>query len=285
MNKQVFLRAAIAVLLLVLTAPVGAVEQINPTAQTAEINGMEMYYETIGEGPPMVLLHGFMRSCRAYDPFVEAFAQNYQLIIPDLRGHGHSTNPSGEFTMRQSAADILALLDVLKIDRVKAVGISAGAVTLLHMATQQPQRIEAMVLIGSGTYYPEACREVLGRYSADTYPQAAWEQLRKVHHHGDEQIRMLFRQLAGFAESYNDVAFTPPWLSTISARTLLVQGDRDYCFPVSMIADLYASIPQSYLWVIPNGGHVPIYDKWQDPFSSTVLEFFAGDWEKNGKKQ
>jgi pimeloyl-ACP methyl ester carboxylesterase len=268
------------ILLLTVTAPIGVLADPVPTANTAAINGMEMYYEAIGEGPPMVLLHGFMRSCRAYDPFVKELAGSYQLIIPDLRGHGHSTNPSGKFTMRQSAEDIFALLDLLEIDRIKAIGISAGAVTLLHMATQQPQRIEAMVLIGSGVYYPEACREVLGQYNADTYPPAAWDQLRKIHHRGDEQIRMLFEQLAGFAESYDDVTFTAPHISTIEARTLLVQGDRDYCFPVSMIADVYSSIPHSYLWIIPNGGHVPIYDKWQDSFGKTAMEFFAGDWDK-----
>ncbi len=280
MSKQVFFRNVIVMIALVAVAvPGGALAESTSTAQTVPINGMEMYYETIGEGPPMVLLHGFMRSCRAYDPFVDEFARSYQLIIPDLRGHGRSTNPSGEFTMRRSAEDILALLDMLEIDRIKAIGISAGAVTLLHIATQQPQRIEAMVLIGSGIYYPEACREVLGQYNADTYPREAWDQLRKIHHHGDEQIRKLFEQLAGFAESYDDVTFTPPHLSTIEARTLFVHGDRDYCFPVSMISDVYASIPHSYLWIIPNGGHVPIYDKWQTSFSRTALEFLNGDWD------
>jgi pimeloyl-ACP methyl ester carboxylesterase len=63
--------------------------------------------------------------------------KSYQVIVPDLRGHGRSTNPAAAFTHRQAAADVLALLDRLGLQRVKAMGISTGGMTLLHMATQR----------------------------------------------------------------------------------------------------------------------------------------------------
>jgi pimeloyl-ACP methyl ester carboxylesterase len=267
-----------AVLSLALILPAGTPLYAAPEGHIAAINDMEMYYETTGEGPPLVLLHGFMRSGRAFDPFITEFSKQYRLIVPDLRGHGGSTNPSGRFTMRQSAQDIFALLDHLGIETFKPVGISAGAETLLHMATEQPDRVEAMILVGSGVYYPAACRESLGQIKPETYSEAGWALLRRTHRHGEEQIKMLFEQLAGFADSYDDVAFTPPQLSTITARTMLIQGDRDYCFPISMIADVYASIPDAYLWVIPRGGHVPIYDTWAPVFTETALEFLGGAW-------
>lgn len=271
---------ALSVLFVSMAVPLGSLCQERPEGRTISINGIEMYYETVGEGEPLVLLHGFMQSGHSYDPVVEEFSGRYRLIIPDLRGHGGSTNPSGEFTMRQSALDIFALLDHLEIDRFKGVGISAGAVTLLHMATRQPDRVEALVLIGSGVYYPEACRGILGKMDANTYPEPGWNNLRKIHRHGDDQIRSLFAQLAGFADSYDDVTFTPPHLSRIEARTLLVHGDRDYCFPVSMIADVYSSIPNAYLWIVPNGGHVPVFGRWTSSFAETALEFLGGSWEK-----
>ncbi|MHB0960495.1 MAG: alpha/beta fold hydrolase [Pirellulaceae bacterium] len=68
------------------------------------------------------------------------------MIIPDLRGHGRSTNPTNKFTHRQSALDVCALLDELKIDKFGGMGISTGGMTLIHMATQQPERAEAIVL-------------------------------------------------------------------------------------------------------------------------------------------
>ncbi|TWH99978.1 3-oxoadipate enol-lactonase [Luteimonas cucumeris] len=76
------------------------------------------------------------------------------MIVPDLRGHGRSTNPLGAFTHRQAAADVSALLERLGITRFKAIGISSGGMTLLHMATREPSQIEAMVLVGAAHHFP-----------------------------------------------------------------------------------------------------------------------------------
>jgi len=243
------------------------------------INGFEMYYEVIGEGDPVVLLHGFLETGSMFEPFVEDLSQHYRLIIPDLRGHGGSTNPSDDFTMRLSARDVFGLMDHLALDSVKAIGVSTGAMTLLHMATQQPERIEAMVLVGAGEYYPQACREALGGMSADALPEAEWERLRGIHRHGDEQIRSLLGLFSSFQGGFDDMAFTPPWLATIQSSTLLVHGDRDWCFPVAMAAEMHEAIPISYLWVVPNGAHWPIHGDRVSHFVDTTLSFFEGRWE------
>jgi len=263
-----------------LAFPAELLSQTSREGHTASINGMQMFYETVGEGDPLVLLHGFLRTGHLFDPFVEELAQQYRLIIPDLRGHGRSTNPSGEFTMRQSALDIYALLDQLEIDRVRAVGISTGAMTLLHMATQQPPRVEAMVLVGSGMYYRDTCRKHLAGTSADSYSERDWSHLREIHRHGDDQIRVLQDLFQGFANDYTDMAFTAADLSAIRARTLLVHGDRDWCFPVSMATQIYEAIPTAYLWVVPNGEHVPILASYSAQFTETVLAFLAESWDR-----
>ena len=247
---------------------------------TVSINGIDLYYEVTGKGEPVVLLHGFLETGSMFEPFVGGLSQRYRLIIPDLRGHGGSTNPNNEFTMRQSAKDVFALLDHLAIEKVKAIGISTGAMTLLHMATQQPNRIEAMVLVGAGAYYPKACREALGGVIADSYPDAEWERLRFLHRHGDEQIRLLLNLFGSFQDSYDDMTFTPPWLATIQARTLLIHGDHDWCFPVAMMAEIFDAIPNAYLWVVPNGDHVPIFGTQVPRFIDTTLAFFGGNWEQ-----
>ena len=248
--------------------------------QTVAVNGVEIFFETAGEGEPLVLLHGFMQSHHSYTPFVETLAETYRLIMPDLRGHGGSTNPDGVFTMRQSAEDILALLDHLGIDRFRGIGISAGAMTLLHIAAAHPERVAGLVLVGSGTCYSADCRGDLVKMGTADYPEASMERMRRIHTRGDEQIRALLAQLASLADTYEDVNFTAPWLSRITAPTLLVQGDRDDCFPVSMIGDMYGAIPNAWLWVIPNGGHVPIYGAWAPVFGETVKTFFSGGWEQ-----
>ncbi len=270
---------AVPVVLCLFAFPPPALSQEAPEGRTVALSDMEMYYEASGKGPPLLLLHGFTESGRMWDPFVKALAGKYQVLVPDLRGHGGSTNPGGQFTMRQSARDVLALLDHLKIGRVRAVGASAGAMTLLHMATQQPDRVEAMVLVGGGTYFSAACRDLLQGFGLEGLSEAGWARLRRLHRHGDDQIRMLFNQMRGFKDSYDDVAFTPPLLSTIRARTLIVQGDRDACFPPAMAAEMQAAIPGAHLWVVPNGEHWPIRGGLAADFAKTVPEFLEGAWE------
>jgi pimeloyl-ACP methyl ester carboxylesterase len=104
--------------------------------QTVPINGFEMYYESRGEGAPLVLLHGGAGVGANWSLVFREPPAGFRLIVPDLRGHGSSTNPSGEFTFRQSALDVLALLDHLAVGRFKAIVMSLGAKTLLHVATQ-----------------------------------------------------------------------------------------------------------------------------------------------------
>lgn len=276
MNGSTGILFPIALILLV-TGP--AFAQPAPQGQTVPINGIEMYFETAGEGDPLVLLHGGTQSARMWDPFFEQLSPGRRWIAVDLRGHGGSTNPPGDWTTRQFARDVFALLDHLGIQRFTGIGASAGAMTLLHMATQQPERVEAMIVIGVGTYLPDECRQILAGTSLDGYPEAAWERLRQRHKHGDDQIRALYAWVASLAESYDDMVFTPDKLSTIRARTLVVHGDRDYCFPASMAREIYDAIPHAYLWVLPNGTHVPIGGANAPLFAETALQFLGGAWE------
>ena len=122
--------------------------------ESAALNGITIFYERHGDGPPLLLLHGFTGYGRDWRHVFPDPIDGYTTIQPDLRGHGQTLNPGGEFTFRQVALDTFALLDHLGIDRVKAIGMSLGANTLLHMATQQPERVEAMVLVSTTPYFP-----------------------------------------------------------------------------------------------------------------------------------
>ena len=257
--------------LVVLTAPA--------SGDTVQVNEFELYYETAGQGQPLLLLHGFTQVGAEWDPIKDELASQFRLIIPDLRGHGSSTNPSGQFTHRQSALDMFALLNHLEMERVQAIGFSTGGMTLLHMATQQPERIDAMVLIGTTTYFPEQAREILRGIGPDALPEEDMQELRAIHKYGDDQIRALLTQFNAFKDSYDDMNFTPPYLSTITARTLIIQGDRDPFFPVSIGLELYEAIPRSYFWIVPNRGHLPIWGPTQQLFSCTATAFLRDQWQ------
>lgn len=251
--------------------------------KTVSINGMDMYYETYGQGEPLVLLHGFFQTCQSWNPMISDFSKDFLLIIPDLRGHGHSTNPSNEFTHRQSALDVFSLLEHLDIDQFKAMGISTGGMTLLHMATQQPDRIKNMVLIGATTYFPEQARAIMDKYTIESRSERNWDSMRKKHKIGDDQIKALWTQFRNFKDNYDDMNFTSTDLSTIVANTLIVHGDRDSFFPVSIPIQMYTGIPNAYLWIVPKGGHLPIYGKRLPYFTETAKAFLRDKWTAKAK--
>jgi pimeloyl-ACP methyl ester carboxylesterase len=249
-----------------------AQDEVPRNGQTVSVNGIEMYYERRGQGEPLILLHGFFGSGRAWDAYVKELSEHFELIVPDLRGHGRSTNPTESFTHRQSAKDVFALLDHLNITKFRVAGISTGGMTALHMATSQPDRVSTMILIGATHYFPEQAREIMRATTEEGLTAEELERRRRVHQHGDEQIHKLVRQFNGFKDSYDDMNFTRPFLSTITARTLIIHGDRDQFFPVEIPLEMYQSIPDAALWIIPKGGHVPIGGN-HVPFVPVVLAF------------
>ena len=250
------------------------------------LNGINLHYEERGAGEPLLLLHGFgMCGPGDWGEIADELAKNNRVILVDLRGHGWSTNPSGEFTMRQSAEDIRALIDVLKIGRVRAMGISAGGMTLLHLATKYPDRVDSMVVIGATSHFHQQARDLLRNIGANPPSTGDLAMLQKCAHRGEGQTRDLMRQFIGFKDSYEDMNLTPPYLATIKARTLIVHGDRDEFFPVEIPVEMYTSIPGSQLWIVPNGDHVPIYGARTPEFLRITRQFLAAPSQSEGSAE
>jgi pimeloyl-ACP methyl ester carboxylesterase len=242
---------------------------------TATLNGFEMYYEDRGHGDPLLLLHGGMGIGGDWRHVFPSDPAGWRVIVPDLRGHGRSTNPANTFTFRQCARDVLALLDHLGIAGANAIGVSMGAKTLLHVATSDPARIEAMVLVSATPRFPPALRQAAAGFTRQAFAQlsdADRDALRARHVHGDAQIAQLYDMTRAFADSYDDMAFTAATLGAIRARTLVVHGDRDPLYPVELAIELFRGIPRSALWVVPYGGHGPIFGSLAAPFAAAALD-------------
>jgi pimeloyl-ACP methyl ester carboxylesterase len=242
-------------------------------ANSVDVNGLQLFYRDTGTGEPLLLLHGFT-GCG--DDWQHVFAkpiEGYRVIAPDLRGHGRSTNPGGTFLFKDVARDIFALLDLLGIERVKAIGMSAGANTLLHMATQQPSRIDAMIHVSGTPRFPDQARAIMKTMTEESRSPAEWAEMRGRHRQGDDQIRALWRHAREFAGDRDDMNFTASTLAAITARTLIVHGDRDPLYPVELAVELYRAIPNATLWVVPNGGHGPIFGEQAAPFVTEATSF------------
>jgi pimeloyl-ACP methyl ester carboxylesterase len=262
----------------------GAIAQ-NPASsdyKTLPVNGITMAYRDIGSGPALILLHGFSGTGTNWDPFLEDLSTKSRLIVPDLRGHGRTLNPSGQFTHQELAQDVFSLLDQLGIDSFSAIGTSMGAMTLLHAATLQRERINAMVLVGGSSYLPESARVIYRRSSPDSIPPERLKRMASRHSGGEEQALQLMRQFYSYRDSYDDVNFTKPYLSSIKTSTLIVQGDRDQFFPVPIALEMYNAIPNAYLWVVPNSGHSAGLrtTEGRKIFTDTVLDFLDWNWEQ-----
>jgi len=243
--------------------------------ETIRLNDFEMFVETDGSGEPLLLLHGGGGSHEDWNyAGREEFVREYTLIIPDARGHGRSNNPTKTITHRQCALDTLAMLDRMSIERCKAIGISMGGNILLHMATMHPERIESMVVVSATMYFPEQARAIMRQVPVEAQPASEWETMRKRHELGDDQIKALWEWQRGMKDSYDDMNFTPPSLNKITATTLIVYGDRDFLYPVEMAVEMYRAIPRASLWVVPNGGHGPVFVDYAPQFARTALAFF-----------
>ena len=278
---------SLAAAALLVSSGVPASGHVAPSApgKIVALNGIDLHYEERGSGEPLLLLHGFgMCGPGDWGAIADVFAKTNRVILVDLRGHGWSTNPSGIFTMRQSAEDIRALLDVLKIDRVRAMGISAGGMTLLHLATKYPKRVDSMVVIGATSHFHQQARDRLREIGSKPPSKEEVAFLQRCAHRGEGQVRDLMRQFIGFQHSYEDMNLTPPYLGTIKARTLIVHGDRDEFFPVSIPVEIYNSIPGSQLWIVPNGDHVPIYGDRTPEFLRITRQFLASPAPSEGSE-
>ena len=250
-----------------------------------EHGGAQIFYCELGSGPPLLLLHGFFGAGESWAPFVDELSASYRVIVPDMRGHGRSTNPSSRFLHRDSAADMLALLEHMEIAEVQAVGHSSGAMTLIHAATLEPGRFRSLVVLGGTPYSPETNRSRRRATTLDGFPPDVLAKLHRLHPGGDEQIRRLVTQFNANADIYDDLNLTAPLLGTISAETLIVHGDRDEYFPVEIALEMYRAIPNSYLWVPPNANHALVFWGLSFPGAESFLpilqDFLAGKWSSS----
>src|SRR5262245_17917426 len=186
------------------------------------VNGIELAWEETGEGEPLLWLHGGLGSGADWRYIFRDPPDGFRLIAPDLRGHGASTDPGNAFTFAQCARDILALLHHLKIRQVKAIGLSGGGIVLLHLATLAPSSITAMTLVSAPPRFPEQTRAMQRQLSEASLGEADMARMRERHKRGEPQIRQLFETVHRMADDVEDVNFSVPVLSTITADTLIV---------------------------------------------------------------
>ena len=245
--------------------------QLFKNSETIEVNGINMYYEVYGEGEPLLLLHGWTQSSSFWSEYIPTYAQHFKVYAIDLRGHGKTSQLTADFSIKDSAQDILELLDHLKIKKVKAIGLSFGGLTLLELAKLNPDRIQATILIGaSHNYQGGKDKGTKDTFSFEKLPKSFVEQLKKIHYHGEAQIKAMFNPNLNYQISLKDEE-----LHAFNFRTLIVNGDSDEILGVEPAFALHKKIPDSALWIVPNTGHLAITGSNKKNFLTTSLQFLT----------
>ena len=238
----------------------------NPAAgHTVAVNGIKLYYETYGQGEPLLLLHGNGQSIGAFTGQIPELAKHYQVIAVDTRAQGQSTNGKQTLTYDLFAEDVSALLTALHLPAAHVVGWSDGGNTGLSLALHHPQQVKRLVTMGANLW-------------ADTL--AVTSATMKEVHQGIRQTTLLYpfmktaRQVRPLAVLLRDYPrMKPAELAGIAAPTLVLAGEKD------MIKEAHsrliaASIPRGEVQILPGLTH---YAPQESPavFNAAVLKFLG----------
>jgi pimeloyl-ACP methyl ester carboxylesterase len=120
--------------------------EVKGSGEYAEVNGINLYYETHGAGRPMILLHGGLGSGEMFGPTLPTFAENHQVIAVDLQGHGRTADIDRPIDVRLMADDIAALIDHLGLDKPDLVGYSLGGGVAFFIASKYPEKVGRLVM-------------------------------------------------------------------------------------------------------------------------------------------
>jgi len=241
---------------------------------TADVNGVRLYYESHGEGLPLVFAHGGGGNLLQWTYQVPHFSKRYRVITFDNRGHGRSESPEKGYSMEVFSEDIRGLLDTLSLERVVLIGLTMGAMTALRFALDHPDRLLGLVLVGASEGGRDVMRErfEMSARIAESHGMemlaegfcsvvfSPWFQEEKSDFVAGCKRAMQAASPQGYARSIRALANRPPLkerLGEIEAKTLVVVGKDDVTeFPLED-ADLYAKgIPGARLVKIDKAGHL-----------------------------
>jgi len=218
----------------------------------ASVNGLAMYHEVRGEGPPLLLLHGGTGSIP--EEWVPLFSPRFRVIAPEFMGHGRTADAVDRpFHYHDLAEDIAELMRQLEIERAVIVGYSDGGIVGLDLAIHHPERVSRLVTTGANTrvdgYTAENIEwirtfDAAGLEISETYARLSPD--------GPEHWPVLLTRLRPMwmVEPH----FTDDDLRRIGVPTLIVIGDQDIVTPEHAV-EMFRTIPHAQLCVVPHAGH------------------------------
>src|SRR5215469_858403 len=229
----------------------------------AEVNGLNLYFETHGAGRPLILLHGGLGSGEMFGPILPALSEHHEVIAPDLQGHGRTADIDRPLDIALMADDIAALIGHLGLDRPDVVGYSLGGGVALQTAVKYPAMVRRLVVASANirrdAIYPEmlAQQGQVGAAAADFMKDTPMYQLyQRVAPRPEDFPRLLDKMGAGMAKDFD---FTEE-VRGLQVPTLIVAADADMA-PPSHYVEVFGLLDGKHRdngWMgegRPKGGH------------------------------
>ena len=225
---------------------------------------IEHYYIEKGQGEPLILLHGNGENCDYFAGQIDEFAQYYHVYALDTRGHGKTPRGDTPFTIRQFADDLLAFMDAHGIDKAHVLGFSDGGNIAMIFAMKYPERVLRLILDGANL-------DAKGVKPSIQIPIEIGYRFAKMFAKKSAEARK-HAELLGLM--VNDPNVRPEELSAITAKTLVIAGNKDM-IKESQTRLIASNIRDSQL-VILKGDHF-IANKHPEAFNRAVLAFLRDE--------
>ena len=260
----------------------------------AEVNGAALYYETVGAGEPVVLLHAGIADRRMWDPQLEALAKRYRVVSFDRRGFGRSPLIDGPYAHHE---DLRGLLDGLGIERASLVGCSMGGAAAIDFVLRYPERARSLVLVGSAVSGakseeppPKEWDELVAADEAGNLERVSELEVRiwvdgpyRSPEEVDPAVRDLVREMnlialrseaSGLGEERPADPPAAERLGEIQVPALVVVGALDRPEIVARSEALARNVPRARKVVLEGTAHVPNLER-PEEFNDAVLAFLA----------
>jgi len=253
------------------------------------INGIDIYYEVHGEGDTVLLVHGHPFDHTMWNPQIETFSKQYQVVAPDLRGYGKTTVAPARF--EDYATDMLLLMDALGIENFHVAGLSQGGQFIMEIYRQAPARVKSLILAdtfagldtpearqiryngaakmeaeGMDSYANESIYKMIRREHVDTMPEVA------AHVMGMMKATVPLGAATAMRARCERIDYLNIVLPTVTCPALIVVGRQDEFTPVAKAEEMHDTIRGSKLVIIEDAGHMPNLEH-PEVFNQIVLDF------------
>ena len=234
----------------------------------APVNGIKIWYAAFGRGEPVILLHGGLANADYWGNQVRALQKSYRVVVMDSRGHGRSTRNEQPYGYDLMAADVIGLLDYLKVPRAAIIGWSDGAIIGLDIAMHHPERVSKLFAFAANSD-PSGVADIAKSPVFNAFiarAETEYEKLSPTPH----QYKIFLAQITKMWETQPN--WTAADLSRIMVPTWIVDADHDEAIKRSNTEFMAASIPNAGLLLQPQVSHFSFL---QDPeqFTTDVLHF------------